>query len=72
MEATWDIQKIVEAFEKKEIPKEPIKISKHETIENVDKFIEGHINYLRHNNGNMAFSPYYTRLQKLYKLLKDK
>lgn len=35
-------------------------------IDNVQKMVSAHIQYLRSNKGNKAFQPYYERLVTLY------
>jgi len=44
-------------------------LSECEVINDYDKFVESHISALKANSGNKTFSPYYSRLVKLYKII---
>jgi len=48
-----------------------IQISKSENVLDVKKFVESHISILKANKGNPVYMPYFTRLKKIYLLLKS-
>jgi len=56
-------------FNSIELPTEPIKLNKAETIIDCKKFVDSHLKYLKGQKGNRLYLPYYDRLLKLYKIL---
>lgn len=57
----WDIDKIEAELKAKKLP-ENLRLNSAEMINNLTKFIERHVNYARHNNGNATFRIYFHRL----------
>jgi hypothetical protein len=58
-------------FKAMQLPQSII-LSKGIEITDVPKFIQSHISYLRNNSGNVAYMPYFTRLQQVYFKLNGK
>ncbi len=67
-----NLKQLIEFFDSQELTDEPIMLNKATTIVNQKKFVKSHINYIKGNSGNKAFSPYLNRLIQLYKILKTK
>jgi hypothetical protein len=61
-------QQLIKFFETITLPKE-IKLTEHETITDCQKFVNGHIEYLKAKSGNKTFLPYFERILKLYEIL---
>lgn len=56
-------------FSEYQLPETPVKLTQHETITNVSKFIHSHLITVKAYNGNPTFNPYLNRLHNLrYKL----
>jgi hypothetical protein len=51
------------------IPIGPIKINQCQSITNINKFIDRHLNTIKANNGKPTFEPYLNRLQQLKQLI---
>ena len=58
-------------FNSIEMPTEQIKLNKAETIIDCKKFVDSHLKILKGQKGNKVYLPYYDRLLKLYKILKN-
>lgn len=56
-------------FDSVVLPQDPIQIGPGETIFDVKKFVQSHIQTVRSNNGNEVYRPYYERLMKLKTIL---
>lgn len=55
-----------------DLPKfDNFKLSKAETVLNVELFVNTHILFLENNKGNIKFKPYYDRLLRFYKLISE-
>lgn len=65
----WNITELENYFNSVELPKLPIKVNSYSAIINVTGFIQSHIEFLKSNNGNKIFRPYYDRLIELKQLL---
>ncbi len=65
---TEEIKELEEYFNSIELP-ETIQLSEGVTIVNVRGFIDGHLTFVKHNNGNQTFMPYLIRLMNLKDLL---
>lgn len=69
----WNISELEDFF--KGIDKEyfrlkcPIKLSKCETIIDLDRFIKSHIDICKAHNGNLTYKPYFDRLVTLKEIL---
>ncbi len=66
---TTEIKQLEEFFATVSLPTKPIKLNRAETILNLPKFIEGHMDIIKRNNGNKTFLPYLERLQKIAKAI---
>jgi len=67
----WD-QEIIELelyFKSIVLPTQHLKLNTGPTILNVSKFIEGHLNFVKANNGKQTFLPYLNRLQELKQIV---
>ena len=58
-------------FKTATLPKQ-VRLSQCETITNMDKFINSHIEVLKSNSGNVAYLPFWERLIKLKGILTKK
>jgi len=67
-----DIEGLEKYFSEIELPETPIKISNHEMITDVNKFIDSHLSICKANRGKKYFAPYFHRLTRLHKILKSK
>lgn len=65
------LQTIENFFENYDFNDGKISISKCEKVIDVKKFVFSHIEILKNNSGNMVFMPYYSRIEKLYLILKS-
>lgn len=63
------IQNLEEYFSTNTLPTEPIKLNAWETITDVTKFVSGHIETVKSNNGNSTFTPHLNRLIELRQIL---
>lgn len=59
-------------FKNKKLGKEPFRLDQCSVIEDQKQFVESHLSVLRANTGNKVAMPYYHRLVKFYKIIKDK
>ena len=50
---------------------EPLRLDQCSVIENRRTFAESHLAVLKANSGNKTMTPYWNRLVKFYKLIKD-
>lgn len=64
----WDVKSLREYFASIELPT-CLKMSQWWQIDNVEKFVNAHLDYIEHNNGNMLFLNYYNRLLELKEIL---
>lgn len=60
----WDVEEIEDYFKKIKIP-DMLKLNECATINNVANFIKSHLEFIKANNGNTFFTPYYDRLNEL-------
>jgi len=67
----WDIQELEKFFSEINIPTEPIRLNKWSVIENVQVFINGHMEIIKAQNGKRVFLPYFERLHELKSLLEN-
>lgn len=47
------------------LPSSPLYLSRHEKIDDVQKFVDSHLSVIRNNEGNRTYGVYVQRLQKL-------
>jgi len=52
--------------------KDALILSKHEKILDVKKYVETNIKILKSNSGKSVYSPYFYRLERVYKKIKNK
>lgn len=64
-----EIAELEKFFASVTLPISPIKLNAYSTITDVQKFISGHMGYLKADNGHIAILPYFERLQALKKIL---
>lgn len=67
----WDIQGLEIFFSEINIPTEPIRLNNWSIIENVQGFINSHLEVVKAQNGKHTFLPYYERLHELKSLLEN-
>jgi hypothetical protein len=51
--------------------KRSLRLNEHTYIYDLKKFVESHVNTLKGNKGNKLYMPYYERLIKTLKLLRE-
>ena len=66
--ACWDVESLELFFASKELPA-TLKLNKWTVIDNVKNFITAHLEFLKSNNGNLLYLPYYERLMELKSLI---
>jgi len=66
----WDTIQLEDYFKGLQLPIRPLRVNKSFTINNVQIYINSHIEILKHNNGNLTFAPFYGRLIELKEWLK--
>ncbi len=64
-----DIDEMAAYFSGISLPPHPVKLYPHETILNVQNFVDSHMATVKANRGKVTFLPYLTRLQTLRNLL---
>ncbi len=67
---TKQITALESFFKSVELPTEPIRLSKGETITDVNKMIKSHLVTIKTYNGKQVGLPYLDRLEKLKLILK--
>jgi len=65
----WKLSELETFFNSIDIPDQPIRLSKAETIINPREFISSHFAAVKANNGNRYFEPYKSRLERLKEYL---
>ena len=55
----------------KQLNSDTIYLEEGTTLINQDKFVKSHISALKANSGNRTFLPFYDRLIKFYKIIKN-
>ena len=68
---TWDITELETYFSNIQLPIQPIRLNQCSIINDVKTFVDGHLEMVKHNNGNPTFLPYFTRLQELKKKIEN-
>jgi hypothetical protein len=64
--------KTIEAFfEDYKFDKNVLILSEHETITNVKEYVKTNITILNLNSGKRIYAPYFYRLERVYKKLKE-
>lgn len=64
-----NLSKLETFFKSIELPKELI-LNRCEYIKDLPKLIKTHLSYLKANSGNIAYKPYFHRLERIYNKLK--
>jgi hypothetical protein len=64
-----DINELETYFAGIALPTEPIRLTAGETITDLPKFIDSHLNTLRANNGNMTFIATLNRIEQVYTII---
>ena len=67
----WDIAEFEAFYANVILPSTPVQLSVCERIDDVNLFVESHLEYVRANNGKRIFLPYLERLQDLKELLSN-
>ena len=65
------LKKIKTFFENHEFSDEEIRIGEGEVITNQKKYVDSQIKILELHTGNIAYVPYYDRLERYYNIIKD-
>ncbi len=65
----WEIDDLLSFFETSDLPRGPVKLNDWETILDVTKFVNSHIQTVEAHNGNIAYRPYLERLLQLKTIL---
>jgi len=68
---TTSLKTIEDFFKNYNFTDKKISISKCEKVIDTKKFVFSHIEILKNNAGNKVFMPYYSRIEKLYLILKS-
>jgi hypothetical protein len=69
MRSQWPIEELESFFSSTPLPDPPIRLNQYTVINNLPKFISGHLTILRTYNGNKVFLPYLKRLQFLQQII---
>jgi hypothetical protein len=64
----WPVDELTQFFKQKSLPK-MIRLNACSFIGDVERFVESHLEIVRHNNGNKLFENYYLRLLQLKDIL---
>lgn len=65
----WDIVGLEAKFKALTIPALSLRLNQCAVIDNVQHFIDSHIEIIKNNNGNRIFAPYYQRLIELIQVM---
>jgi hypothetical protein len=66
--ASWDVESLETFFKSATLPKS-VNLNGWTKITNVQGFINSHLEYVKANNGNRLYMPYFDRLQVLQQIL---
>jgi len=66
---SWPLDDLQSFFKSIQLPDSPIRLNQCSVINNIPKFIEGHMSILRTYNGKAVFLPYLNRIRQLQQIL---
>ena len=68
----WDLSEIETFFQNTVLPDRPIRLNPWSLITNPALFVSSHFEFVRQNNGNPSFRPYFYRILDFRKSLESK